>query len=128
MKKAALFFVVLGVITSCSKSKDKQTEVATGDTYKLIEILADPGDGSGTFQAVSSNKTIELKTNGTVVSNGELCQMSTSSNSATAGTYSFSDSTITSANCSNLPFEITGEHLIIFYPCIEPCQGKFKKM
>ncbi|WP_417612368.1 hypothetical protein [Owenweeksia hongkongensis] len=127
MKRAALFLLILGTIASCSKDDDKQTETATGDTYKLIEVLADPGDGSGTFQPVSSNKTIEFKTNGTVVSNGKLCDMSISSNSGTTGTYSFTDSTITSANCSKLPFEITGNHLIIFYPCIEPCQGKFEK-
>lgn len=128
MKKAALFLISLGLISSCSKNEDKQTETSSSDTYHLIEILADPGDGSGTFQPVSSNKTIEFKANGTVVSNGELCEMSTSSNSASAGTYSFTDSTITSANCNKLPFKISGKHLIIFYPCIEPCQGKFEKI
>ena len=127
MKKATLFIISLGVVISCSKKEDKQTETSSGEKYKLIEMLADPGDGSGTFQAVTSSKTIEFKTNGTVVSNGKLCDMSTSSSSATAGTYSFTDSTISSANCNSLPFEITGKHLIIFYPCIEPCQGKFEK-
>lgn len=128
MKKFAILLIAVIAIVSCSKKDKEATNTQTGNTYKLIEILADPGDGSGTFQPVSSNKTIEFKANGTVVSNGELCEMSTSSNSASAGTYSFTDSTITSANCNKLPFKISGKHLIIFYPCIEPCQGKFEKI
>ena len=127
MQRVALVLLIIGALTSCSKKEDTQTEAATGDTYKLIEILADIGNGTGTFQPVTSSKTIEFKTNGTVVSNGELCKMSEASSPATTGTYSFTDSTITSANCTNLPFKITGNHLIIFYPCIEPCQAKFEK-
>lgn len=128
MKEFAILLIAVIAIVSCSKKDKEATNTQTGNTYKLIEILADPGDGSGTFQPVSSNKTIEFKANGTVVSNGELCEMSTSSNSASAGTYTFTDSTITSTNCNKLPFKISGKHLIIFYPCIEPCQGKFEKI
>lgn len=128
MKKIATLLIAIVAIVSCSKKDKDDSNTQSGNTYKLIEILADPGNGSGTFQSVISNKTIEFKPNGTVVSNGELCDMSTSANSGTSGTYSFSDSTITSTNCSKLPFEINGNHLIIFYPCIEPCQGKFEKI
>lgn len=35
--------------------------------------MADPGDGSGTFQPVESDKTIEFKNNGSVITNNSLC-------------------------------------------------------
>ena len=35
-------------------------------TWRLIEVRADPGDGSGTFQPVISSKTVTFETNGTM--------------------------------------------------------------
>lgn len=128
MKRAALFLFTLSLLAACSKDDDKQKVPTSETTYQLIEILADPGDGSGTFQPVASSKSIVLKNNGTISSNGQICDMSTSSSSPTSGTYSLQDSTINTPDCSDLPFEISGNLLIISYPCIEPCRAKFKEI
>jgi len=126
MKNFILYLIIIGSLSSCNKSNDNINSGLVGQ-YKLIEVLADPGDGSGIFQSVSSDKKIEFHSDETVTSNGELCNMGIESNSATNGTYSLVDSTINSTNCNNLKFELKGNELIINYPCIEPCRAKFIK-
>ena len=127
MKKTILFLTLLGAIVSCSKEDEEKIQSTVSNTYKLIEVLADPGDGSGTFQPVNSTKTIELLPNGNVVSNGDICSMSANASPATSGTYSYTDSTITTSDCK-INFSLTGNKLILTYPCIEPCQAKYRKL
>jgi len=125
MKNLFFYVVIIISLISCNKSDDVETGLV--GQYQLLEVLADPGDGSGTFQPVNSNKIIEFHSDGTITSNGEIGTMGVESNSATTGTYSLADSTISSSNCSNLSFELNVNELIINYPCIEPCRAKFLK-
>lgn len=124
------FLLMLSVVlVSCKKEEDP----ALVNKWHLIEQLADPGDGSGTFQPVSSNKTVEFFEDGTITSNGSLCGMSSEVGSGSSGTYSTADSTITVDNCGFDPpnpmtFEMQGENLIINYPCIEPCREKYEQV
>jgi len=96
-----------------------------------MEVLADPGDGSGTFHGVTSEKIVEFLPNGILTSNGSICDMSIESGSPSAGSYSLSDSTINSSDCSNTPlmikFHKKGTTLTISYPCDEACLAKFIK-
>ena len=39
-------------------STEDNTDVQLAGTWKLIEVLADPRDGSGTYTPVDSDKTI----------------------------------------------------------------------
>ncbi len=120
-------FAALFLVFSCNKSGNA---TSLQGEWRLIEVLADPGDGSGMFTPVSSNKTIEFFSNGTIASNGELCFMTIESNSPSSGTYELLDHTI-SANCIDAGMPITfnqqGDVLIVTYPCIEACQHKYKK-
>lgn len=131
MKKSILLLSALFIVfSSCKKEDDVIVigdHVRSSDTYKLVETLADPGDGSGTFQTVSSDKTVSLYNDGTITSNGELCRLSIETGTATAGTYSFADSTISSSDCTTFGFELSGNTLILNYQCIEACRGKFLK-
>src|SRR6266540_1811392 len=130
MKKVLLILTITGVVSACSKNDDNKTTDLTG-TWKLTEVLADPGDGSGTFHSVSSEKTIEFQSNGTVASNGSICDLSVESGSSSSGTYSLSDSTINSPNCPATPLKIRfhkkGTTLTISYPCDEACIAKYIK-
>ncbi len=130
MNRVLIVLFSTGVLISCNKSDDNQNSDIIGK-WKLIEVLADPGDGSGTFQSVSSEKIIEFQYNGTVTSNGSLCDMSIESVSSSSGTYSLSDSTINSSNCLNTPLKIKfhkeGSTLTISYPCDEACIAKYIK-
>ena len=122
----AIFFLTF---TSCDKDENATTNSLEG-TWKLTEILADPGDGSGTFNPISSNKKLIFDNNGNITSNGLICDMSVETNSSTTGTYSISNSTINSANCQNstIKYELNGNTLILVYPCFEACKSKYTKI
>lgn len=128
MKRLFFAFALLAMTWGCSKGT---TDII--GKWKLVEVLMDPGDGSGGFNPVSSDKTVTFLSDGTVRSNGAICWMSIAADSPSSAEYSLVDSTITSRDCPpDLPFpirfEITGDELIISYPCIEPCRAKFRKI
>ncbi|MCF8278454.1 MAG: hypothetical protein K9J17_17130 [Flavobacteriales bacterium] len=116
------------VLLAACKKEDDGADVV--NSWKLIEVLADPGDGSGTFEPVTSNKRIEFYTDSTLTCTGTLCQMSSESGPITFATYSETNHTITGQNCGFSPFvilyEINGSELILSYPCIEPCREKYQ--
>ena len=99
--------------------------------WKLIETLVDPGDGSGTFSQVESEKIVEFHSDGKIASNGSLCGVSTEINFPSEGTFSLADSTINIEGCGNFPFKTTFKHrgklLFIHYPCDEACIEKYTK-
>lgn len=118
-----LFSLVL-TFTSCEE------EEAPGivNTWKLVAQLLDPGDGSGQFQDVESNKTIRFYDDSTFTSNGFMCQMSTAADTSTSGTYDPTEMTIT-PYCGfapySLSYSIEGDYLIVQHFCIEPCKEKY---
>lgn len=131
MKKIVFTLFTVGILFSCNKDDDSNSNTELIGNWKLIEVLADPGDGSGTFFSVESEKTITFVSGGTITSNGNLCDMSIKSDIQTSGTYSNSESTFNSSDCNNpdynFTFEQNGNILIINYPCFEPCQAKYIK-
>ena len=126
MKISFAILVILSLFTSCKKNK---RDSLTG-TWELKEVLMDPGNGSGVFTAVSSDKNLVFHTNGNVSSNGIICDMSIESNTSTSGTYSAIDSTIISATCQNLiiKYEVSNDTLILIYPCFEACKAKYTRV
>ncbi|MBI1288354.1 MAG: hypothetical protein GC178_12345 [Flavobacteriales bacterium] len=127
-----LKYAAIGMMFLFAACKHKD-EVDLLNKWHLIEQLADPGDGSGTFQPVDSEKTIQFFNDGTVSSNGSLCTMNTEVGSGSTGTYNTTDSTITVDGCGNqLPYPMTyqmeGQFLILNYPCIEPCREKYEQV
>lgn len=114
------------LLWSCKKEESPDLV----NSWKLIEVLADPGDGSGTFQPVSSSKIVSFYANGTVTSNGQLCTMSIESNNSSEGTYAEAEMAITPENCGIAPFvisyEFEGSNLILNYPCFEACREKYE--
>jgi len=131
MKKIVFTLFTVGILFSCNKDDDSNSNTELIGNWKLIEVLADPGGGSGTFSSVESEKIITFATGGTITSNGNLCHMSINSDNQTSGTYSNSESTFNSSDCNNPDYNFTFEQnrniLIINYPCFEPCQAKYIK-
>lgn len=132
MKRFLVMAFALVLLFSCEKTDKVQTDNYLIGKWKQIEVLADPGDGSGTFQPVISNKTIEFRTDETVTSNGSLCFLSVKDEEQNSGTYSLNDSSISSNDCADrtlkIYFETEDGKLILNYPCIEPCRAKFEKI
>tara|TARA_B110000091_G_C13601222_1_gene384770 strand:- start:229 stop:612 length:384 start_codon:yes stop_codon:yes gene_type:complete len=109
-------------------SCDNCEEEIIPDRYYLIEVLADPGDGSGTFLPVESDKYLEFHTDGTITSNGELCSMGVESDSPSFGNYNQDTNTITTTSwCLELSYEMDGDEVILIYQCFEACRSKFIK-
>ncbi len=134
MKSIFIVLTFLLVLSSCSNDDDNSNQETSEllGTWQLIEIYADPGDGSGDFMTVDSDKTISFESDGTVASNGSLCGFSTTTGEVTMGIYSESDSTISGEDCSNqqflTSFNMENGRLILSFPCIEACQEKYIKL
>ncbi len=129
MKKFLFILVIAGVVSSCEKEDNSNTELI--GNWKLAETLLDPGGGGGTFSPVVSDKVISFMSDGTISSNGNLCDMSIDIGNMTSGFYSETTASFSSNDCNdpnyNYTFEHNGNILIINYPCIEPCQAKYIK-
>lgn len=128
-KIVALAVLVLLVI-SCSNIEEVTSNNLLIGTWKLTEILADPGDGSGTFNSVTSNKNLIFSSGGNLSSNGTICDMSIGTNISSTGTYSEANATINSTNCPNntITYELNGNTLILIYPYIELCKAKYTRI
>jgi len=99
--------------------------------WQLIEILVDPGDGSGTFSPVTDGKIIEFKEDNTVTNlDSPFSCNSPDVNLPIIATYSEKDKKIRFSDCPNfsLGVEIKNDNLLIYPPCIEPCASKYKKI
>ena len=131
MKNLIFTLIAVGILFSCNNDDDSNSNTELIGNWKLIEVLADPGDGSGSFYSVESEKIITFKSGGIITSNGNLCDMAINSDNQTSGTYSNSESTFNSSDCNNIDynytFEQNGDILILNYRCIEPCLAKYKK-
>lgn len=131
MKHLALILSTL-LFISC-QNEQQETDADLVGKWKLTAVLMDPGDGSGTFQSVTSDKIVEFHADGTITSNGSICFPSSQISNPTSGTYSLKDSTIQSEFCmKDLPlttrFSKKGATLIISYTCFEPCREKYEKL
>ena len=121
-------FVFLG---SCKKDDSLPNNTLEGN-WRLIEMYADPGDGSGDFRPVSSEKIITFKTDGTYSSNGNVCEFSSLANEDTQGSYLAMDIgykiICESEFSTELRLEVREGYLIVSFFCIEPCQQKFQRI
>jgi len=131
MKNLALLLLLSGVLFSCNNDDDLSDTELVG-TWKLIEVFQDPGDGSGTFERVISEKTITFESDNTISSNGDLCDLGITSDSPTFGIYSEDDMTLTSTDCrfpnTVLNLRQDGNTISIWYPCFEGCASKYIKL
>lgn len=139
MKLKTLFIAIglLSIGSSCSKEECPSSSSSTGivGEWKLIEELMDPGDGSGTFQPVSSNKIITFLGDGTFEANGGMCYMENQANTSSTGTYDVTTEMFAPGDCINLPpmpieyqYSVSGNTLILTYPCIEGCKQKYSRL
>lgn len=135
MKKATNFYVMILCmicsITTLSCDEQKESPAGLTGEWQLTEILADPGDGSGTFRPVDNNKTLTFYANGEVTAtNGTLCGMDISATGNQTGTYTVENDRIRLDQCETAGFlyEIERNELIIWYHCIEGCGEKYRRV
>lgn len=126
-----IYLVLLGLIMSCSDDSEEADPSLNG-RWQLKAVLYDPGDGSGTFQSIDSDKFIEFLSNDEVRSNGNLCNGGAKSDDPSSGVYALPDSILQIDGCRQdvllTRFRIENGKLILSYPCIEPCEEKYVKL
>lgn len=129
MKLRFLIFFLAFCVLSCDED---ESEAELLGTWQLVQILSDPGDGSGVFMPVNSNKTITFNADGTVTSNGSLCDIFEDEGESTSGIFSEETMSFTTEECGfedfEYQFEIDGQFLTYFVLCIEPCGARFQKI
>ncbi|MFK7787550.1 MAG: hypothetical protein AB8B56_20675 [Crocinitomicaceae bacterium] len=131
MKNVALFVVIglFALLSACNK--EACCEDIVGE-WRLVEELMDPGDGSGTFQPIVSNKIVKFNSDGTFEANDDMCGLSNQSSATNhTGTYDTSTETFSPDNCMSMApmsyrYSVSGSYLILTYPCICGCQQKYK--
>ena len=130
MKYSIVVIIFFITMVACDKADPIIEEDIVG-TWQLKEQLLDPGDGSGTFLPVESDKTITFLPDGTFTSNGRTCFMGTSIDEGSSGSYDPLNSIITPDGCTliiDISYEIQGANLILYYQCIEACAQKYLKI
>ncbi|MDG1330989.1 MAG: lipocalin family protein [Crocinitomicaceae bacterium] len=134
MKNVTLFILssLILLLASCQKTECGFGNEIVGK-WQLTEQLADPGDGSGTFNPITSSKEIRFYANGTFEANGDMCQMTSQAGLIHTGTYDISNETLAPDNCvSMMPmsynYTLNGNTLIISFPCICGCQQKYERI
>jgi len=131
-----IFFTLALFSLGCSDKEELPVRSDIVGKWKLIEFYADPGNGSGKFTSIKSNKTLEFSSNGDFsVKNGSMCNLDLSSNESRISTYAI-DSTDVKDNfrlkikdCSlELYCSVQGDILTIYFPCIEGCGEKYRRI
>lgn len=123
--------IILFLSISCKRDDSLTPNTIEGE-WKLIAVLADPGDGSGEFRPVSSNKTVRFNANGSYTSNGNICHFSSLDDGESEGIYVTNDQGY-SIECEGqfvypVNLQLKDGFLILTFFCIEPCQHKYKKV
>ena len=130
MKKLAIIIISIFHLGACSDDDNLAVDVDLLGKWQLMETLADPGDGSGEFMPVISERTIEFFSDSTFISNGSICIMAITADNQSSGTFSIDNLLVD--DCATVGFGINykleGANLIIYYPCIEGCGHKFTKI
>lgn len=132
MKPSVFYLLILctfALLTGCEKEAAKPTNELIG-TWRLSEVYGDPGDGSGTFEAVQSNKRLTFLEDSTLIVNGNLCGFSLEADTTTMTTYDPTNRLI-DTDCNfpfSLSYEQTDEGLVLSYPCIESCLERYVKV
>jgi len=133
MKNLLLIIFILSVNLGCRKETDSVIEDDVITRWNLIAKYNFTGDGSGDFIALNSNKNIEFLKSGKVRSNGNLCNFDPDTDVPTEATQSIknSDIILNPINCPGINLHvlfIASDTMDIYYPCIEGCIMRFKKI
>ena len=122
---------ILLLILFCIGCKDDEPAPEIVGSWQLIEVLADPGDGSGQFKRVTSEKRITFINDGTFTSRGLICDFSIDAEGFYDGTFTSTDTGYQISCAESLPLplalSIDDGFLLVSFPCIEPCVQKFSR-
>jgi len=133
MKKGFLLLLAACVLSACQKDQDDRlTLTVLEGTWLLTEVLFDPGDGSGAFRKVDSERQLSLAPDNTFSANYDVCQ-AIEEGEKFSGSFDRIDTHEFLIQCAgSLLNSVQGRleegYLVLYYPCDEPCAYKFRKI
>jgi hypothetical protein len=131
-KIALLLIIISSSLPSCDDDDQTIQNAGISGEWRLIETLADPGDGSGQYMPVQSDKRISIFTDGSFSSNGDPCDFQIAADNPSEGSYNQNDQGYY-IDCG-LPLEasillsLEDDYLIIQFFCFEPCLHKYERL
>lgn len=125
MKRILFLLIVIG----CSDNESVNPTTLVG-RWKLIETLADPGDGSGTYKPVKGNYYVDFSADGTFIASEPMCYEDQIIDQPSTGLYDSDNRKLSFSNCTSLiiSYEIIRNNLFLYPPCIESCGSKYIKI
>lgn len=133
MKKLLLPLLAAFALSSCQKDQDDRLNLTVLEgTWLLTEALFDPGDGSGEFRKIDSERQLSLTPENAYSANYDICQAIEAGENF-SGTFERIDAQEFLIPCAgSLLNSVQGRledgFLILYYPCDEPCAYKFRKI
>lgn len=141
MRRILAITLLAKVFTSCKEDPNPcagfgfECAATVESHWELIEIYSDPGNGSGSFNEVESERTITIFQNGDFISKGSLYILDVTNTQIHTGEieYTSSDNKLVVSDCSwhdvtKLPFSIDGDEMIVDFSCYEGCKHKYKRV
>ncbi|MCV9388186.1 hypothetical protein [Reichenbachiella ulvae] len=139
MKMLLSLSIVLVFLASCQQQEvihEENIDNPLVGKWKLIEQLADPGDGSGTFRATDKNLQIEFFENKTFKATRSMCSLANYEPQTTEGKVDLNLEVLYPEGCDNLyddvefqiQYKMEDGQLLLYYFCIEGCGQKFEKL
>ncbi|OUS14625.1 hypothetical protein A9Q93_07595 [Nonlabens dokdonensis] len=126
MKKLLFLFSLTLIVISCNTDDDtNNAPQGIEGNWELVAILADPGDGSGTYQP-ATGKTLQFLSTGVVNCNVSFC-FGSLTQATTTGTYDTTNTTIDVDNCTGT-YALNGNMLEVNHFCIEPCGERYVRV
>jgi hypothetical protein len=118
-----------GTDTACETTagNEKESSSCLIGTWRLVETLMDPGNGSGTYQEVDYDKTITFKADSTFTSSMKLCN----DENSTSGSYHLESSILKFAPCAQFAYRVKFENGLLILSntgCIEACGEKYRRV
>lgn len=126
--------VILAVMSafSCSKySCTGEDEISIIGKWKLVERLVDPGDGSGRYKKINTDRTVEFFEDGRVLFNQSICDADFVNGDTESGIYT-ENQTVIIPDCFEgnvfYRYSIQGSCLILSPSCFEGCGDKYVRI
>ncbi len=127
MASSNYLIILLLAFMICGCADDETVDEVDNSLYGewyLREVLADPGDGSGTFQPTTQELKLTIFSSGIYLSSSPLCF----TGNGLSGNFDVDEGKIYPSACDyTLYFEVKEGELYIYLPCIEPCAYKFRR-
>ena len=116
----------------CSSVSEEDSGKELEGMWRLNGYTIDPGDGSGMFKEVESDKLIYFYSDRSFIANTKMCFAQDERANITEGKYDPVAGILQARGCNGkefnqLNYSIEGEYLYVYYVCREGCVERFQR-